>query len=50
MSGKETNFENPQNIHQPESTVSLCPAGEAFQLPNEEDYDREFKRLDLLSF
>ncbi len=25
--------------------VSICPAGEVFQLPQEKDYDKEFKRL-----
>jgi UDP-N-acetyl-D-glucosamine dehydrogenase len=30
---------------QQESFVSVCPAGEAFQLPQEKDYDNEFKRL-----
>ena len=48
MSEKERKFENSQNIHQPESTISLCPAGKSFQLPNEEDYDKEFKRLQKL--
>jgi nucleotide sugar dehydrogenase len=31
-----------------EPSVSICPAGEAFPLPNNEDYDREFKRLQKL--
>ena len=29
-------------------SVSVCPAGEAFPLPNKEDYEREFKRLQKL--
>jgi len=29
----------------PESLVSVCPAGEVFQLPQEKDYEKEFKRL-----
>jgi len=29
----------------PESLVSVCPAGEVFQLPQEKDYEEEFKRL-----
>jgi nucleotide sugar dehydrogenase len=33
-----------ENSH-PETTVSVCPAGEAFQLPRQEDYQKEFKRL-----
>jgi UDP-N-acetyl-D-glucosamine dehydrogenase len=28
-----------------ESLVSVCPAGEVFQLPQDKDYDKEFKRL-----
>ncbi len=30
---------------QPQLPVSICPAGEVFQLPQEKDYDKEFKRL-----
>ena len=30
---------------QPQSLVSICPAGEVFQLPQQKDYDKEFKRL-----
>ena len=33
-----------ENSHS-EALVSVCPAGEAFQLPQEKDYEREFKRL-----
>jgi nucleotide sugar dehydrogenase len=29
----------------PESLVSVCPAGEVFQLPQEKDYEKEFKHL-----
>ncbi len=29
----------------PESLVSVCPSGEVFQLPQEKDYEKEFKRL-----
>ena len=31
-----------------EPSVSVCPAGEAFPLPNGKDYEREFKRLQKL--
>jgi len=31
-----------------ESLISTSPSGEAFQLPQEEDYDREFERLKKL--
>jgi len=43
MSDQETKFENSQNIHKPEPAISLCPSGEAFPLPTEEDYEKEFK-------
>jgi nucleotide sugar dehydrogenase len=33
-----------ENSH-PETAVSICPAGEAFPLPLEKDYQKEFKRL-----
>ncbi|MEJ2729484.1 MAG: UDP binding domain-containing protein [Deltaproteobacteria bacterium] len=33
-----------ENLH-PAAPVSVCPAGEAFQLPREKDYQMEFKRL-----
>jgi nucleotide sugar dehydrogenase len=33
-----------KNSH-PEAPVSVCPAGEVFQLPQEKDYQKEFKRL-----
>ena len=36
---------NQQGSSPPESLVSVCPAGEVFQLPQENDYEKEFKRL-----
>jgi nucleotide sugar dehydrogenase len=33
-----------ENSHS-EASVSVCPAGEVFQLPQEKDYQKEFKRL-----
>jgi UDP-N-acetyl-D-glucosamine dehydrogenase len=36
---------NEQGSSSPESSVSVCPAGEVFQLPQEKDYEKEFKRL-----
>jgi nucleotide sugar dehydrogenase len=33
-----------ENSHS-EAPVSVCPAGEAFQLPQKKDYEKEFKRL-----
>ena len=36
---------NEQGSSSPESLVSVCPAGEVFQLPQEKDYEKEFKRL-----
>jgi UDP-N-acetyl-D-mannosaminuronate dehydrogenase len=32
----------------PESAVSVCPAGEAFQLPKENHYAKEYKRLEQI--
>ncbi|MGD2186255.1 MAG: UDP binding domain-containing protein [Desulfobacterales bacterium] len=36
---------NPEGSSAPEPLVSVCPAGESFQLPQEKDYEKEFKRL-----
>ncbi|MBW2486255.1 MAG: GDP-mannose dehydrogenase, partial [Deltaproteobacteria bacterium] len=36
-----------ENSHS-EATVSLCPAGEAFKLPQEKEYQKEFKRLERI--
>jgi len=36
---------NEQRNASPEPVVSVCPAGEVFQLPQEKDYEKEFKRL-----
>ncbi len=36
--------QKPQNS-QAEGLVSVCPRGEAFKLPQEKDYQQEFKRL-----
>ncbi len=39
---------NQQENSPPQPLVSVCPAGEAFQLPQENDYEKEFKRLMLI--
>jgi nucleotide sugar dehydrogenase len=36
-----------ENSH-PEAPVSVCPAGEVFHLPQEKDYQKEFKRLERI--
>ena len=36
-----------ENSH-PEAPVSVCPAGEVFPLPQEKDYQKEFKRLERI--
>ena len=36
-----------ENSHS-EAPVSVCPAGEVFQLPGEKDYQKEFKRLERI--
>jgi len=48
MSDQETKFQNSQNTHKHEPAISLCPSGEAFPLPTEKDYEKEFKRLQKL--
>ena len=32
----------------PEALVSVCPAGEVFNLPQENEYEKEFKRLEQI--
>jgi nucleotide sugar dehydrogenase len=39
---------NKQKNSQPQSFVSVCPAGEAFPLPQEKDYEKEINRLQRL--
>jgi hypothetical protein len=36
---------NKKGSSSPEALVSVCPSGEVFQLPQEKDYEKEFKRL-----
>jgi len=36
---------NEQAGSSPESLVSVCPSGEVFQLPQQKDYEKEFRRL-----
>ena len=36
---------NEKGNASPQSIVSVCPSGEVFQLPQEKDYEKEFKRL-----
>jgi UDP-N-acetyl-D-glucosamine dehydrogenase len=36
-----------ENSH-PKAPVSVCPAGEVFHLPQEKDYQKEFKRLERI--
>jgi len=38
----------PQPQPEPQPLVSVCPAGKAYPLPQEKDYDREFKRLEKM--
>jgi len=39
------NVSNEKGNASPQSIVSVCPSGEVFQLPQEKDYEKEFKRL-----
>ena len=43
---KELNVETI--VNKPKQATSVCPSGEIFQLPVEEDYKNEFKRLQKL--
>ena len=36
---------NEQGSSSPEALVSVCPSGEVFQLPQQQDYEKEFKQL-----
>ena len=39
----------PQPEPQPEPSFSVCPAGKAYPLPQGQDYEREFKRLEKMT-
>ncbi len=39
---------NEKENSAPESLVSVCPSGEVFQLPQQKDYEKEFKRLQAI--
>ena len=36
---------NEKGSFSPKALVSVCPSGEVFELPQEKDYEKEFKRL-----
>jgi len=38
---------SPENNHK-QTAVSVCPGGEAFTLPNEKEFEEEFKKLQLI--
>jgi nucleotide sugar dehydrogenase len=39
----------PQPKPQPEPSFSVCPAGKAYPLPQEQDYEREFRRIEKMA-
>jgi UDP-N-acetyl-D-glucosamine dehydrogenase len=39
----------PQPESQPEPSFSVCPAGKAYPLPQGQDYEREFKRIEKMA-
>jgi nucleotide sugar dehydrogenase len=45
MSNKKVPSKNLENNLRSEPAYSICPVGEAFELPRKEDYEKEFKRL-----
>jgi hypothetical protein len=42
MSFKEASSKNPKNDYHSEPAFSVCPSGEEFPLPKDEDYASEF--------
>ena len=46
MKKREKKYLNPE-IDRKQTAVSICPGGEAFSLPTEEDFEEEFKKLQL---
>ena len=44
---RDKKYLNPENNHK-QTAVSVCPGGEAFTLPNEKDFEEEFKKLQLI--
>ena len=45
MSSAKRNQSSPAEEAVPRTMQSVCPAGEVFPLPSEDDYGAEFKRL-----
>jgi hypothetical protein len=48
MSPKQASLKNLKNVHQNQPAFSICPSGEEFPLPKDEDYASEFKRVEKL--
>jgi nucleotide sugar dehydrogenase len=45
MSFKKASSNNLKHVHQGQSGYSVCPSGEEFPLPKDEDYANEFKKI-----
>ena len=48
MPKKQAASSNLTDNHRSESDFSICPAGETFSLPKDEDYENEFKKMQKL--
>ena len=48
MSSKEASSKSPKNDYHSEPVYSVCPSGEEFPLPKDEDYASEFKKIEKL--
>jgi hypothetical protein len=46
MSPEQASLKNLKNVHQNQPAFSICPSGEEFPLPKDEDYAGEFKKGD----
>jgi len=44
---RDKKYLSPENNHK-QTAVSVCPGGEAFTLPNEKEFEEEFKKLQLI--
>jgi len=48
MSTKQASLKNLRDSYQSEIDYSVCPSGEKFPLPNDDDYASEFKKMQKL--
>ena len=48
MPGKQVSSKIPKNDYHSQPAFSICPSGEEFPLPKDEDYAGEFKKVEKL--